>query len=309
MLDDRERDRDFFVAARGLSHLLELDSPSTRLAEEKMLDFLFEREKRWKIRVGKLVHPEKLKLLKDVVINHRFTKELNKIIQNTLSESQEEKKRSIRILSENVPYFRQWIEELEFVEDKEREEREKERQSGLASIREELKQLQKQQLEVSKHLHSSDTRSKDDLNQEWPIARMHQNSNIQDAGKLEQKLNALTPRSAERLSAAIESMKLAVQNGENSEFSQAESFADLASRLLHQASKMTEEDRQKSRSAYRNKSGQYYGQSIVGGDVEIDHEYRVDPRYREDVLDEVLKSEYQGDNRTILNNFLKRIIR
>lgn len=305
MLDDRERDRDFFVAARGLSQLLETNNPSVKFAEEKIQAFLLDREKRWKLRVGRLAHPEKLKRANSIIKEQYFSRQFAKMSKNEAAKKNE----SLRSLSEQVSSYRQWINELEAAEDKEKEEREKERNSGLISAREELKQLQKRQLEVTKYLHNSDMRPKEDIEKEWPIARMHQNSNIQDGKKLEEKLNALTPRSAERLNAAIEAMSLTLQNGENGEFSQSESFADLASRLLHQATKMTEEEQQKKRRSRRGGSDKYYGQTIVGGDVDIEHEYRVDPRYREEVLDEVIKSDYEGDNRTILNNFLKRIIR
>lgn len=305
MLDDRERDRDFFVAARGLSQLLESNSPSLPFAEEKVLGFLLDRERRWKLRVGRLTHPENVKRAKSVVKERYFSQQFNKMAKNDSAKKNE----SLRSLSEIVSSYRQWINELEAAEDKEKEEREKERKSGLMSARDDLKKLQKRQLEVSKRLHNSDMRSKDDVSKEWPVARMHQNANIEDAKKLEDKLNSLTARSAERLNAAIEAMSLTVQNGEKEEFSESESFADLASRLLHQASKMTEEEQKNNRRARRGSSEKYYGQTVVGGDVDIEHEYRVDPRYREEVLDEVIKSDYEGDNRTILNNFLKRIIR
>ncbi len=309
MLDDRERDRDFFVAARGLSHLMEENSVSTKLAEEKMLGFLSEREKRWKVRVDRLSHPEHLKRSQNVLKDRHFTKQVENMIAKNVPENTNRNKDALRNLTEMASYYRQWINELEAEEDKDQSELDKERKNGLSSAEDDLKTLQRRQLEISRTLHNSEAQSQEDLKTRWPVARMHQNANIQDAKKLEDKLSALSSRSAERLSAAKEAMNLTEQNGELSDFSQAESFSDLAGRLLHEASNMTKEEQQMKRQAYRSGSDKYYGQTVVGGDVEIEHEYRVDPRYREDVLDEVLKSDYQGDNRTLLDNFLKRIIR
>ena len=53
----------------------------------------------------------------------------------------------------------------------------------------------------------------------------------------------------------------------------------------------------------------YYGQSVVGGDIEIRREYQVDRRYREDILDEVQNAEYDEDNRTLLESYLRHVVR
>lgn len=307
MLDDRERDSDFFVAARVYSHLIEENSPSLKSAGVKISEFLKERQRRWEIRTKRLRHPETLKRYTKVVQNRYILNEFEKVRE--AAEKEETRKNSLRSFSVLVSFYKQWTEELEKLEDKEREDSDKERDKGLVSALEMLKKLQRKQVEVSKYLHGSDTRSKEDLEKAWPSARMHQNTNIEESKKLSEFLSQMAPRSTERLNMAIESMNLTIQNGELAQYPQAESFADLASRLLHQASKMTEEERQNRRKAFRNSYGKYYGQPVVNGDVEIEHEYKVNPRYREEVLEEVLKSDYQGDNQIILNNFLKRIIR
>ncbi len=312
MLDDRERDRDFFVAARGLSRLLEEKegNPSLNgIAIDKILSFLADREKRWQARINRLVNAEKLTLKNDAIGKKTFSKSLNEIKKSSAN-PKETKYDSLHLLSQTVSLYRQWIEQLEAQEDLEREQKEKDRKKGIASAKEELQELQKRQLEISTRLHHADTRPKDEMAQDWPVTRMHENTNIEDTKKLEEKLNALAPRSAERLRLAMESMKVTAESGDESNFVKAESLSDLAGRLLHQTSKMTEqEEQQKGKRERRSSGNNYYGQSIVGGDVETEHEYQVDPHYREEVLDEVLKSEYEGDNKAILNNFLKRIIR
>lgn len=312
MLDDRERDRDFFVAARGLSRLLEEKENNPELnqiASEKILSFLADREKRWQARVNRLLNIEKLTLKKEALDKKIFSKSINDI-KKASTNANDTKYDSLHLLAQTVSTYRQWIEQLEAQEDAEREQKEKDRKKGIASAKEELQQLQKRQLEISTRLHHADTRPKDEMAQDWPVTRMHENTNIEDTKKLESKLNALAPRSAERLRLAMESMKLTAESGETSDFIKAESLSDLAGRLLHQTAKMTEqEEQQKGKRERRSSGNNYYGQTIVGGDVETEHEYHVDPHYREEVLDEVLKSEYEGDNKAILNNFLKRVIR
>ncbi len=312
MLDDRERDRDFFVAARGLSRLLQSDGPSSavsRLASEKLLDFLSDRKKRWKVRVKRLLHPENLKMKKKVMEGEMFSNAIREIMQTNLT-NQNSKQRSERLLAETVSSYRQWIDSLEAQEDKEHESLEKQRQKGLASARDELQELQKRQINVSKLMHGADSKTRSILEENWAAARMHENTNVAAGLKLEEKLKALAPESAERLSAAVEAMKLTIEKGNSGDFIAAESFADLSSRLLHQAAKKAKEDQQKkTRRDRRNSKDSYYGRSIIGGDIETQHEYRVDPRYREEVLDEVVKSDYEGESRALLNNFLKRMIR
>lgn len=309
MLDDRERDRDFYIAARGLSHLLENNSEALDLAEKKILDFLREREKRWKMRISRLRNPEKVESRKKIVEEKFFSINFDKKILRNTPYNAENNKKSQTALTQLVASYKNWLDELEAAEDEEMQEEEKMRTEQLMSAREELKKLQKRQLDISKKVHGSDTKDPEELEKEWPITRMHQNSNIEDAKKLEALLNILTPNSSERLNAAIEAMKFTVESGEAGEYSHAESFADLATRLLHQASKMAQQEQGRRSRAYRRGSDQYYGHSIIGGDVEIKHEYRVDPKYREEVLDEVVDSDYEGENRRVLNNFLKKIIR
>jgi hypothetical protein len=306
MMDNRERDRDFFVAARGLSYLLGKDRKAALFAEEKISKFLKDREIRWKMRVKRLWHPEKLRYAKQVIQDRYIHKKFDKIRENT---EKSESKEAIKNLSALVSFYGQWIEDLEKVEDNEQKEQDQERSKGFVSIQKVLKELQRRQLEVTKRLHGADTRSKDELKKEWPIARMHQNTNVEEAKKLEGQLSLLAPRSAERLGVAMQAMQLTLQNGESEEFVQAESFADLASRLLHETSKLAQQEQQNKKRPYRKDSDKYYGRTIIGGDINFEHEYKVDPHYREEVLDEVIKSDYQGDNKIILNNFLKRIIR
>ena len=47
----------------------------------------------------------------------------------------------------------------------------------------------------------------------------------------------------------------------------------------------------------------------MGGDVEIKREYQVDRRYREDILNEVLNEQTGSENKALLENYLRQVIR
>lgn len=313
MLDDRERDRDFFVVARSLSRILETEDVSTELTKkvsERILSFLDQRSKRWELRTKRLSEPERLKLWPKIRNEKPFHADIKTIADEMEKKGKDSRLASLQRLSGTVALYRQWIEELENLEDKEREKQEQQRQKSLVSAQEELQALQKRQLQISSQLDHSTTRTKDDLQAQWPAARMQQNTNIKDAQRLESQLLALSPRSANRISAAVEAMKQTADSGNEGSYVKAESFSDLAGRLLRQANKAATQP-ERSRRGTRNRvtGDNYYGQAIVGGDLVIEHEYQVAPRYRQEVLDEILESGYEGEDRSVLNNFLRRILR
>ncbi len=107
-------------------------------------------------------------------------------------------------------------------------------------------------------------------------------------------------------------MKSTVSFGNDKKFVLAESNSDMAARLLRQAESATKQSQNKRRSRGRRRrvtGDNYYGQPVVGGDIEIQREYQVDRRFREDILDEVLNSGEDVENRVLLDNYLRRVIR
>jgi len=223
---------------------------------------------------------------------------------------------SLTLLSKSVVEYRTWIEELEAKEDEVRAKADSERQQGLASARDELKELQKRQGEISTALDRAAEKKKEDLEKNWPAVRMSQNANAKAAQSLEGKLRSLAPGAGVRIKAAAEAMEVTVRNGGDGNFPGAETMADQAGRLLRQADQATKQQQQqggRDRGRRRRVTGDnYYGQSVVGGDVEIKREYQVDRRYREDILDEVRNSGSGGsdtENRSILDNYLRQVIR
>ena len=146
---------------------------------------------------------------------------------------------------------------------------------------------------------------------------MDQNNNIKGASSLEMKLRALSPTAGERINYAVKSMKAVVERGGEDDFVVAESASDMAARLLHQAesaARKAQQQEERQRGSRRRISGDnYYGNQVVGGQVEIRHEYEVSRMYREDVLEDVQKfREEHPANRQfdgLLDDYLHAIVR
>jgi hypothetical protein len=313
ILDSRERDRDFFVAARGLSRLIEQkpeDRPvDVKTVTERLKDFIADRRKSWDIRANRLQKPSDQ--WKSIKQNKPFTKSMDKIASLDKKKSLKSQNEQLKELSSAVVGYRKWIEELEKQEDAERETQERKRQQGLSSARNVLRELQRRQGEVTKNLDRAELR-KDEVANNWPSTRMKQNSNAEQTRRLENQMRSVSPSAAMRIKAAVGSMSKVVDSGNNQSFSEAESASDLSARLLRQAERAAQQSRQKRQSRGRRRrvtGDNYYGQSIVGGDVEIKREYQVDRRYREDILNDVLSAPTENSDKALLENYLRQVIR
>lgn len=318
ILDDRERDRDFFVAARGLSRLIETD-PLKRpvplaAVTDRVTSFLKDRHERWLLRTAR-INPEQLPeqwpKIRDqkpfeTAITSIQSAEASPMSKNEIKGDQ------LEALSKTVVEYRSWIEALETAEDKSRESEEKQRQEGLASARNVIRELQKRQGEISTELDKADQRPKDQLDEQWPATRMKQNTNTRETKRLESQMRSLSPTAGERVKAASEAMEITNTNGTSGKYQMAESASDMAGRLLRQADSAAQQSQQKKRDRGRRRrvtGDNYYGQSVVGGDIEMKREYQVDRRYREDILEEIQTSSYDEDNRTLLENYLRHVVR
>lgn len=318
ILDDRERDRDFFVAARSLSRLLEQEDVkrpvATKVVTDRIRRFLDDRLVRWDKRVERLaggVKPEKWTEVKRDKVFHKTMTEIDKLEEESKTRPKA-KTDQLTALSKSVVTYRAFIEDLEAKEDKSRDQDEKQRQEGLASARDTLRELQKRQGEISTDLDRASERPRDDLANQWPATRMKQNANSRETKQLEGQMRSLSPSANERIRAAVAAMEGTAQSGESGNYQLAESGSDLAGRLLRQADSAAQQSQQKRRSRGRRRQvtgDSYYGQSVVGGDIEIKREYQVDRRYREDILDEVQAASYDDENRTLLENYLRHVVR
>lgn len=318
ILDDRERDRDFFVAARSLSRLIEQDINQRPVAlktvSDRMRKFLDDRHDRWGRRVDRLPPDQKPQKWAEMAAKKPFHDVMNQIdkLDEAAKTSTKAKSDQLTALSKAVVDYRAWIEELEQAEDKAREQGEKQRQEGLASARDQMRELQKRQGEISAELDRAGERSQSELESQWPATRMKQNANIKDTKRLESQMRSLSPQANARVQAAVQAMEGASESGNDNNFGLAESNSDLAGRLLRQAESAASQSQQKRRSRGRRRrvtGDNYYGQSVVGGDIEIKREYQVDRRYREDILEEVQNSPIDDENRVLLESYLREVIR
>lgn len=318
VLDDRERDRDYFVAIRGLSRLVEQEPQkrpvAVKIVKDRIAKFLDDRAERWKKRVERL--PKELipQAWAEIEAKRPFNTSLDKV--ETLDEKAKTdvaaKNDQLKELSRSVVDYRGWIESLEAAEDKMREQEEKQRQEGLASARDTMRELQKRQGEISADLDRAGERSQADLEQKWPNARMKENTNAKETKRLESQMRSLSPNANTRIQAAQQAMESTLEYGNQGNYQLAESSSDLAGRLLRQAEKAAQQSQQKRRNRGRRRrvtGDNYYGQSVVGGDIEIKREYQVDRRYREDILDEVQSANLDEENQQLLENYLRQVIR
>lgn len=314
ILDDRERDRDFFVASRALSRLIEQPEDkrpvTVATAVQNLKSFLNNRRERWKLRVAQLSNPAQLKDWPRIEEEKPFIRRFEQIEKDIAKKNPESTSAALSSLSQNAADYRKWIEDLEAKEDAERRAKERQRQEGLASAREQLRELQKRQGKISGELDQSISKEAQALNERWPMTRLQQNTNIKDTRKLEAQLRALSPKAGGRIHAAMEAMKLTIESGEDKDYVKSESYSDLAGRLLRKAEKDSmKNNKRQSRRRRRVTGDRYYGQSIHGGDLEITRDYQVDKRYREDILDEIQGSKETEENQRLLERYLRRIIR
>ena len=95
----------------------------------------------------------------------------------------------------------------------------------------------------------------------------------------------------------------------------AESSADLAGRLLRQADSAAQQSMQQNQQRGRRRrvaSDQYFGTPVAGGDVEIRQDYQVNPRYREEIIEDVRRLKNSQDNPKedrLLEDYLRQVIR
>lgn len=316
ILNDRERDRDFFVAARSLSRLIEKEPQDRAIPVERVTEriskFLESRRERWKLRVGFLAKNQQPKSWPKVQNDKPFLNAMSKISKLSASFSLANQSESLSTLSKSVASYKQWIQELEAKEDEARRQQDENRQKGIANARNQIRELQKRQGKISSYLDKAVEKQPDQLALNWPSNRMEQNTNIDGAKKLEGQLRQLSPMASLRIEAALKSMRETVDTGNKNEFNEAESFSDLAGRLLRQADSAAQKSQSKrqGRGNRRRIAGDnYFGQSVVGGDIEISREYEVDPRFRENILDSIRRSNLHEENKELLEDYLRKVVR
>ena len=313
-LNDRERDRDFLVAAQGLHAAIVSSDHVTEKQIKHIIDrmqtFLDQRHPRWNIRVNRLGDFRLTPSWQNIKTTKPFKESLSKI-QQALDE--QSKVNALAKIDPMIATYQSWLDELEQAEDKQRDELRKKMQDELKSIQQQLKQLQKKQSHISSQLDKAKDKDKTSLDDNWPMIKLKQTANLNNTKKLEQTVTQLAPQAGERLVQAATEMSLTIEQGEQKQFIQAESHSDAANRLLraaHQDSIKQKKQQQQRNSRQRRRIGRkYHGRALYNSDINLMREYKVDRKYREDILDDIQKSQHQEQYKTILDNYLRRIIR
>ena len=310
ILDDRERDRDFFVTARHLAWVLKTAEKKKIAAFiAKINSFLDARRERWQLRVSVLPVSHKPAGWPQVRDTKPFKTALQRIL-DTYAEAQTSSQAAQDILAETVGAYKEWITELEAGEDAYRQELREKTREAITAAQNKLKKMQKRQGAISGYLDRALHRDKTELATGWPTQRMKQNTNLKEAKKLAASLANVTPVAAARLQGAIKAMQETVTHGNAEEFTVAESHSDLASRLLRHTQQATRNRSRMQRGRRRRTAGdRYYGQPIVGGTIELRRDYKVNKKYREDILEEIRDSKLLEKHGDLLDSYLRRIIR
>lgn len=301
--DDRDRDRDFFVAAHSISQML-----SQRLTQETTLQhviqrtgaFLQNRYARWNVRVHRLSPAYPVEMWEKIK-THILETRLREILAVPPAKRQ-------FVLSDLTDTYRNWIEALEKAEDAQRESQEKKRKEGLVSARNELRDIQQLQGEISTALDRADQQNLDKLTLSWPSTLAKETQATLTTKRLAKKLLPLSPPASERLQAAAEAMEHTIQHGEAHQFTEAESFSHFANRLLREAKNASQEGT-KSTKKKQAQGGAYHGQPIHGGDMDLRHTYRVEEQFREALLRELQEQEYTPQEQQLIEPYLRKMIR
>ncbi|MCY4381409.1 MAG: hypothetical protein OXC40_07585, partial [Proteobacteria bacterium] len=336
-LDDRERDRDFFVASRlyaqkareiSLGHQQTLDQDT-----ENMMEFLAERRERWQERVAQLgeTNQDFAIMAQRYAMNPYFTEgwqsmdhAMQQQIRNRGSKNNDQNQEAPFVqLSSLISEYRVWLDALELNENKQREQARSQHMSSLASAEATLKMMRKSQdniasrLDLSATMVTGDQERVKDVEQmmakEWHEIKQSQTKVQTQAEQLRKMLSQVPGLTTDRIGDAIEAMKGVKQAGGHGDFYQAEELADQASRLLREGAQDTKShrSRQKSRqSLHPRKSvigNEYYGNSIV--DMSLTKEHSVDQNYREAVLRDMSQYPRQGRDQSIQKRYLREMLR
>ena len=303
ILNDRERDRDFFIAARHLAWIIARGDRGVTQYVARLDSFLVKRRKRWQLRVAALPAARQPLRWQEIEAHEPFRRGLAQLSVLEPIAARDE-------LTVLVGAYREWLQELEAAEDAHYEQLVQQAQQVLNTAREELRAMQQRQARISTYLDRAAQRGTEELQQGWATTRMRQNTNISAAESLVQQLQAISPLAAQRLQNAVKAMQGTVDSGEAQEFVMAESHADLAGRLLRHTRAATRQRLPVRRPRRRKISGdRYHGQPLIGGYIELQRDYRVNERYREDILEAIRRSNLLEKHRNLLDAYLRRVIR
>jgi hypothetical protein len=319
-LDDRERDRDFFVVARTLSRVLELEEASrpvkASFVGERIVNFLDTRAERWKKRVERLPAGLAPKNSQTIIGKRSFQKSIQNVVSlaestGSAAEKNEKLNSSLKLLATTVSEYRNWIDALEKAEDELRKNQQEDKQKAMANAANKLRELQKNQGDISSKLDRADARE-NEIAKDWNATASSQQKNKKETEALVGEMATMSPEGAKRLQAAADAMEETMTSGSTKNFSTAESMSDMAGRLLSQSQKSLQdnkEDQGRQPRKRRQTSGDNSFGTQVSGNVDLKREYSVDKKYREEILDSINETPAAKEDLPLLNNYLRKTVR
>ena len=303
IINDRERDRDFFTAARHLSWMLERGDKQIEKYVQRLDKFLTARQQRWQERLRTLPQAQQPSRWQEIEKDAPFRQVLERLPALSPERARDE-------LATLVGAYRGWLTELEAAEEQHYQQLAQQAQQVLNNAQDKLKEMQQRQTAISTYLDKAAQRETAVLQRGWTTTRMRQNTNVKAAAPLVRRLQTVSPLAAVRLQSAVRAMQATVASGEQQEFVMAESHADLAGRLLRHTRTATRQRLPSRRQRRRRISGdRYHGRSVIGGYIELQRDYRVNRKYREDILEEIRRSNLLEKHRDLLDAYLRKVIR
>jgi len=103
-----------------------------------------------------------------------------------------------------------------------------------------------------------------------------------------------------------------VEQGNNTKFYNAEALADTAGRLLRQSIKASQSQStrgRRRRPRHRRGGDKYWGKNIYMGNLDLKKDYTVDKKYRQEIIDDIGEISEDDEHKSLLKNYLRRIIR
>ena len=210
-----------------------------------------------------------------------------------------------------------WIEKLEAMEDELKEAQKQELKQNADKLLEKLRALRQRQAELSSFLDQSEKASPDKIKEQWRVNQMKQQQNIDDTQSVNSEIKRITGEASERLNAAKQSMELVLSSVDGGSIPKAESASDLAARYLRDAASQLQKKADRPDRGNRKKgdarNSEYYGNHLERAYLDIQRQYEVDKRYREDILDQYSREKNESDlsdsEGELIQQYLKGIVR
>lgn len=337
-IDDRERDRDFFVAARAYSRKASGDKePSLSDDGRRIKEFLQVREARWLDRAKKLQaligESSFLEENASVLAESSFSKRWDRLHQKVMEKGRSAElgtEEGLEELAAMVAEYRQWLSKLESAESLAKENHRLVRSQSLMKASKALKDLQVKQERIAARLdplgmsssaspkdgeQRQDQEAQEGQASQWPDIKADQIAAAKQGEEIQKMLQSVKNLSTDRLDQAASAMTEVVESGDQSDFERAEIMADRASRLLREgrqeARKQQQSGRQRDQNPRKSPMGDgFYGPSIV--DLQTEREHVVDDTFRGAVLRQLRQSsgdEESQEDPAVQRRYLREVLR